>query len=120
MGDRMHQVLRGDVFMADLEPHEGSEQGGTRPVVVVSRDALNRFSPVVVICSITDAANKKKIYPSHVRVPAGSGGLAMDSVIICEQVRAISKTRLRHALGRFDKSILTGINTALKIALDLP
>lgn len=111
--------LRGELFMANLEPSEGSEQGGTRPVVVVSRDALNRFSPVVVICSITDANNKKKIYPSHVKVPAGAGGLRLDSIVICEQVRAISKTRLKEPLGKFDKSVMTSIEAALKITLDL-
>jgi mRNA interferase MazF len=119
MSQFIPQALRGDVFMANLEPAEGSEQGGTRPVVVVSRDALNRFSPVVVICSITDAANKK-IYPSHVRVAAGVGGLTLDSIVICEQVRAISKTRLKRPLGKFDKRVLTSIEAALKIALDLP
>ena len=113
-------ILRGDVFMANLEPHEGSEQGGTRPVVVVSRDALNNASPVVVIAPITDAGNKKKIYPSHVRVANGRGGLTMDSVVICEQVRAISKTRLVRQLGKFDRTVMTSIEAALKITLDLP
>ena len=113
-------ALRGDVFMANLEPSEGSEQGGTRPVVVVSRDALNKFAPIVVVCSITDATNKRKIYPSHVRVSAGVGGLTIDSIVICEQVRAISKTRLRRQLGKFDRPIMTSIEAALKITLDLP
>jgi mRNA interferase MazF len=116
----MPEVRRGDVFVANLEPILGSEQAGTRPVVVVSRDALNRFSPVVVICSITDAANKTKIYPSHVRVSAGTAGLKLDSIVICEQVRAISKTRLKAALGKFDKTVMTSIEAALKITLDLP
>jgi mRNA interferase MazF len=112
--------LRGELFMANLEPSEGSEQGGTRPVVVVSRDALNKFSPVVVVCSITNAANKKKIYPSHVKVAAGMGGLRLDSIVVCEQVRAISKTRLKELLGHFDRTIMTSIEAALKITLDLP
>jgi mRNA interferase MazF len=116
----MLQALRGDLFMANLEPAQGSEQGGTRPVVVVSRDALNQFSPVVVVCSITNAANKKKFYPSHVRVAAGSGGLTLESVVICEQVRAISKTRLRRQIGKFDGRVMASIDAALKIALDLP
>lgn len=116
----MPQVLRGDVFMASLEPVEGSEQGGTRPVVVMSRNAINESSPIVVIVSITDAANKKKIYPSHVQVPAGAGGLTMDSIVVCEQVRAISKTRLTRSLGKFDRTILTRIEAAIKITLDLP
>jgi len=112
-------VLRGDVFMASLDPAEGSEQGGTRPVVVVSRDALNKFSPVVVIAPITDAANKKKIYPSHVKVTAGVGGLTMDSLVICEQVRAINKTRLKRQMGKLDRPTLISIEAALKITLDL-
>jgi mRNA interferase MazF len=116
----MPPASRGDVFMANLAPVEGSEQGGTRPVVVVSRDALNKVSPVVVICSITDAANKKKIYPSHVRVRAGSGGLTMESVVVCEQIRAISQTRLQRQMGSFDRTIMTSIEAAIKITLDLP
>ena len=116
----MLQVLRGDVYYAVLDPVQGSEQGGTRPVVVVSRDALNKFSPVVVVCSITEAANKKKIYPSHVLVTAGTSGLTLDSVVVCEQVRAISKTRLKRHLGKFDKAVMTSIEAALKITLDLP
>ena len=116
----MPQIARGDVFMANLAPVEGSEQGGTRPVVVVSRDALNRVSPVVVICSITDAANKKKIYPSHVRVRAGAGGLTMESVVLCEQIRAISQSRLQRQMGSFDRATMTSIEAAIKITLDLP
>lgn len=116
----MSEIARGDVFMANLEPVEGSEQGGTRPVVVVSRDALNAFSPVVVVCSITDAANKKKVYPSHVKVPAGTGGLRLDSIVICEQIRAISKTRLRRQLGSLGRPVMASVDAALKITLDLP
>ncbi len=113
------QVLRGDVFMASLDPAEGSEQAGTRPVVIVSRDAINQFSPVVVIAPITDAANKKKVYPSHVKITAGVGGLTMGSIVVCEQVRAISKTRLKRHVGKLDKAALTSIEAALKITLDL-
>lgn len=116
----MPPPLRGDVFMANLEPHEGSEQGGTRPVVVVSRDALNRFSPVVVVCSITDAANKKKIYPGHVKVASGTGGLTMDSIVMTEQIRSISQSRLTRQLGKFDRPLMTSIEAAIKITLDLP
>ncbi len=116
----MPQALRGDVFRANLDPAEGSEQGGSRPVVVVSRDALNKFSPIVIVCSVTGAENKTKVYPSHVKVSAGTGGLSKDSIVLCEQVRAISKTRLKEHLGSFDKPIMTGVEAALKIALDLP
>ena len=115
----MTPVLRGDVFIAVLDPVEGSEQGGTRRVVVVSRDALNKYSPVVCVCPITDAENKKRIYPSHVPVPAGIGGQTIDGIVVCEQVRTISKTRLRELKGKLDKTFMTRIDAALKIALDL-
>jgi mRNA interferase MazF len=116
----MPQVLRGDVYKANLEPHEGSEQGGTRPVVVVSRDALNKYSPVVVVCSITEAANKTRIYPGHVKVSSGTGGLTIDSIVMAEQIRSINKTRLVSLIGKFDKALMTSIEAVIKITLDLP
>ncbi len=115
----MTEILRGEVFRAKLDPTEGSEQGGTRPVVVVSRNALNRFSPIVIVCSVTDAANKKRLYPSHVKIGAGNAGLRLDSIVLCEQVRAISKTRLKERLGAVDESTMTALDAALKITLDL-
>jgi mRNA interferase MazF len=113
-------VQRGDVFRADLYPTQGPEQDGIRPVLVVSRDAINASSPVVIIVPFTDAGNKTKTYPSQVRFKAGTAGLTLDSIALCEQVRAISKTRLRSALGRLSRAEMTSIEAALKITLDLP
>ena len=113
-------VQRGDVYRANLHPTEGSEQDGVRPVLIVSRDAINKSSPVVVVVPFTDAGNKTKTYPSHVRFQAGTAGLTMDSVAVCEQIRAISKTRLKTALGSLSRVEMTSIEAALKITLDLP
>lgn len=113
-------VQRGDVYLANLDPVKGSEQEGQRPVVVMSRDAINNNSPIVVVVPCTDAANKKKIYPSHVRIKAGVGGLTMDSVVLCEQVRAISKDRLKRQMGTLSRSEIASIEASLKITLDLP
>jgi mRNA interferase MazF len=113
-------VQRGDVYRANLNPKEGSEQDGVRPVLVVSRNSINTNSSVVVIVPFTDAANKKRDYPSHVRFKAGTAGLTMDSIALCEQVRAISKTRLLVTLGSLSRAEMTSIEAALKITLDLP
>jgi mRNA interferase MazF len=113
-------VQRGDVYRANLTPTEGPEQDGVRPVLIVSRDAINRSSPLVVVIPLTDAANKTKIYPSHVRFKAGTAGLTMDSVALCEQVRAISKTRLKQKMGTLTRPEMTSVEAALKITLDLP
>lgn len=111
--------VRGDVFGARLDPTEGSEQAGTRPVVVVSRDSINANSPVVVVVPLTDAANVKRTYPSHVYLPKNSGGLKMDSVGKTEQIRAIQVSRFVGYYGRLEKDALERIEEAIKITLAL-
>lgn len=112
-------VQRGDVYLANLNPVQGSEQDGQRPVIVISRNAINDNSPIVVVVPCTDAANKKKIYPSHVRIKAGASGLTMDSVALCEQVRAISKDRLKRHMGTLSRAEIASIEASLRITLDL-
>ncbi|OFW00711.1 MAG: PemK family transcriptional regulator [Acidobacteria bacterium RIFCSPLOWO2_12_FULL_59_11] len=113
-------MKRGDIFQAKLNPTEGSEQGGIRPVVVVSRDAINESSPVVIVVPLTDRKNKAKIYPSQIVLKAGEGRLPMESVALGEQVRSISKTRLGNQIGHLAPHSMAAIGAALKIALDLP
>lgn len=113
-------MRRGDVYQADLNPVQGSEQAGKRPVIIVSRDAINENSPVVIVVPITGAENKSKLYPTHILLKAGTGGLAKDSIAVAEQVRAITKTRLRANMGQLRFEHMRLISGALKIALDLP
>jgi mRNA interferase MazF len=113
-------MLRGDVYEASLNPVEGSEQGGSRPVLIVSRDAINKSSPVVVAVPFTGLGNCPHIYPSQVFVRAGNGGLVKDSVAMTEQIRAIAKKRLVKYVGRLSPQLMTQIAVALKIALDFP
>ena len=110
---------RGEVYLLRLNPTEGSEQAGTRPAVIVSRDAINRYSPVIVICPLTDASYMHKLYPSDVLVKAPEGGLSKDSVILTGQVRAIAKSRLLKHLGKLQAETMKQVEQALKIALSL-
>lgn len=112
-------MIRGDVYWAVLDPTEGSEQAGTRPVIIVSRDALNRNSPIVVVVPLTDRKNKGTLYPSHAEIKCGEGGVAMDSVALCEQVRSVSKGRLKNQIGHLPAPRMADVITALKITLDL-
>jgi mRNA interferase MazF len=111
--------VRGDVFSARLDPTEGSEQAGTRPVVVISRDSINSNSPVVVIVPVTDAANVERLYPSHAHFSKGTGGLRVDSIAKAEQIRAIQISRFVGYYGRIDREALARIEDAIKIALAL-
>lgn len=113
-------IRRGEVYLARLDPIEGSEQAGTRPVVIVSRNAINRYSPVIVICPFTDAAHVTRLYPSDVRVNTPEGGLVKDSVVLALQVRAVAKSRLIRRLGALEPDTLQRVGNALKITLDLP
>jgi mRNA interferase MazF len=85
----------------------------------VSRDAINQNSSVVVCVPCTDAANCRKIYPSQLLLRKGTGGLALDSVAMCEQVRAITTDRLGKHAGKLDQQSLEALDDRLRIALDL-
>jgi mRNA interferase MazF len=113
-------LRRGDVFEARLDPIEGSEQAGTRPVIVVSRDVINFASPVVVVIPCTTYREVKKLYPSQVLLRAPEGGLRVDSVAVGDQLRAISKTRMGRQWGTLSPEALRRVERALLITLDLP
>jgi mRNA interferase MazF len=112
-------MIRGEVYQADLNPIAGSEQGGKRPVLIVSRNALNINASIVIVVPLTGRENKRRLYPTHVELTAGEGGLAKDSVALCEQVRAISKNRLKKKLGQVSTQKMSLVDAALKISLDL-
>ena len=110
-------VKRGDIFYADLSPVIGSEQGGTRPVLVIQNDVGNKFSPTVIIAAITSQINKAKL-PTHIEISANDFGLAKDSVILLEQIRTIDKKRLKDKVCHLDGEIMQRVNKALMISLE--
>ena len=112
-------MRRGDVYDARLDPVEGSEQSGSRPVVIVSRDAINISSPVVSAAPCTTFREGRRIYPSQVLVKAPEGGLDADSVILGEQVRVLDKNRLLRRRGELTPTTMARLNAALRIAFDL-
>ena len=112
-------MKRGEIHLIRLDPTEGSEQAGTRPAVVVSRNSINQYSPVVVICPITDASHVSKPYPSDVTIHAPEGGLKRDSVVLAGQVRAVAKHRFTKLLGQISVQTMLQIDRALKVTLDL-
>ncbi len=92
------EVRRGEVYLADLNPVVGTEQAGIRPVLVVQIDRANAASPHTLVVPFTTRI-REAVLPSHVKIPAGVGGLAGDSVLLCEQVRVVDKRRLVRRIG---------------------
>jgi mRNA interferase MazF len=113
-------VRRGEVYDARLDPVEGSEQAGFRPVVIVSRDALNAVRSTVVAVPCTTFRPGRRVYATHVLVGAPEGGLTADSVVLCEQVRILAKSRLGRRRGVLAAQTVASIERALLITLDLP
>jgi mRNA interferase MazF len=113
-------MRRGDVYDADLDPVQGSEQAGVRPVIVISRDAINASSSIVVVVPCTTYRSGRRIYPSQVLIRAPEGGLDADSVALGEQVRAVTKMRFRRQRGAVSTGVLALVERAIINALDLP
>ena len=111
-------ILRGDIFLADLSPVRGSEQGGARPVVIIQNNVGNRFSPTVIVATITAKMGKNKI-PTHVEVMATQEGVAKNSIIMLEQIRTLDKVRLIQKVGVIDQMTLQKVDRALCVSLHL-
>lgn len=111
-------IKRGDIFYADLRPVIGSEQGGVRPVLIIQNDIGNRHSPTVICAAITSKMNKAKL-PTHVEIDAAHYNIIKDSVILLEQLRTIDKKRLKDRVCHLDAEILSRVDQALKVSLEL-
>jgi len=109
-----------EIFHALLEPHEGSEQGGSRPVLIISRTSINRSLPVVAVLPITSCKTGRRIYSTEVFLPSGTGGLMNDSLVLAHQIRTISVARLRKRYGSLDDQALQEkVYQALRVFLNL-
>ena len=103
---------RGDVYWADLNPFFGSEQGGTRPVLVLQNDAGNFFSPTLIVAPMSSQVDKRTDLPTHI-VLAQVRGLDGPSLIMLEQLKTIDKRRVRSYAGKLTKEQMAEVEAAL-------
>ena len=109
--------LRGEVWYADFDPVVGHEQGGARPALIVSSDALNAGpADLVIAFPITSV---EKGVPWHVPVHPPEGGLRVSSFVKCEDIRSISKQRLGRQLGAVSGDTMAHVEYVLETLLDL-
>ena len=109
------KIMRGEIYIADLDPVVGSEQGGERPVLVIQNNLGNKHSHTVIVLAITSRFHKKRHLPTH--VPIESGDLSKNSIALAEQVRTIDKSRLIHYVGRASKETMDFVDNALKVSM---
>lgn len=113
-------LLRGDVYLVNLDPNVGKEIGKARPAVIIQNDIGNKFSPVTIIAPISSAKEITKPLPIMISLEKGEGGLNEESYVDCGQIRTIDKDkRLITKFGSLSKSKMNEIDKALKISLSL-
>ena len=113
-------LLRGDVYLVNLDPIIGKEIGKARPAVILQNDIGNKFSPVTIIAPISSIKEITKPLPIMIMLKKGEGGLKEDSYVDCGQIRTIDKDkRLITKYGALDKFKMLEIDEALMISLSL-
>ncbi|MHB1534127.1 MAG: type II toxin-antitoxin system PemK/MazF family toxin [Acidimicrobiales bacterium] len=101
---------RGEIWLAALDPVGPGEQGGTRPVLVVSTDAFNAWPVSLVI--VVPITTRDRRFAHH--IPVEGGALDRPSFAMPEYVRSVAQRRLQRRLGAADHSTLTTVDDWLR------
>ncbi len=111
-------IKRGDIYYAELDPVVGSEQGGIRPVLIISNEVGNKHGNTVIVAPITSRIQTKAKIPTHILIECFDG-LDRDSIVLTEQIRTLDKQRLGKYVGTLDRDRLLAVNFATMISLEL-
>lgn len=112
------EIKRGDLYYARLDPIIGSEQGGTRPVLILQNNTGNKFSPTTIVAAAITSQTAKSPLPTHVTL-SNVPGLAHESLILLEQLRTIDCKRLGNYIGTLDERAMAQVDQALAISVGL-
>jgi mRNA interferase MazF len=111
------QPSRGDVWDLNFDPTKGHKQAGARPALIISVDIFNGGpAELVVAIPLTRTARAVRW---HVPVIPPEGGMAGESFIQCENLRSVSKERLKRLRGRVSESTMERVEDRLRILLGL-
>lgn len=110
-------MIKGDIYLVNFDPVVGSEQGGLRPALLISNNLGNKHSPCVTVAVITTRNTKSRI-PTHVWLSLDNG-LRHYSMVECEQVRTVDKSRLTQFIGHINPEDSDKVDKALKISFNL-
>src|SRR2546425_12696355 len=103
-------ATRSDIWLVNLNPTQGSEQAGTRPVLIFQNDRINRFTSTFLTIPLTTNLRRASL-PTCALIRQGEGGLAKDSVALCHQLRVLDGLRLKHRLGAIGEETMKEIES---------
>jgi mRNA interferase MazF len=106
-------VRRGEIWWVNFDPTRGGEIRKTRPAVVVTADALNRARRTIVVVPLSTGP------PPRPPIVVGTPSAGVDSVAVCDQIRAVDKHRLTHSEGRLSAADLRSVEEGLRRILEL-
>ncbi len=112
-------MKRGDIYWANLEPRRSKgEQGGNRPFLILSDDALNTNPgwTTVMGVPITSSDRCRTRGPAVVPLSAGIGGLKGDSFAICYQATTLGKEKLSRKIGTLRRDDISRVEKGLLAA----
>lgn len=109
---------RGEIWLANLDPTRGSEQAGTRPILVLQNDDLNKFTSTALTIPLTTNL-RRSLLPSCLQIRKGEGGLLSDSVALCHKLRVIDKTRLIRKLGAVSAETIKQVESVVLFTLGI-
>ncbi len=112
------KIKRGDLVLVSLDPTVGSEQGKTRPALIIQNDIGNKFSPITIVAPITSKIYSKE-FPTNVEISPRESGLKERFTILLNQIRAIDKQRIVKIIGHLNDKIMIKVNIAVKLSLGL-
>ena len=114
------KYTRWSIWLATLDPVVGSEQGKTRPVIIISEDRINELLSVVNVLPVSSFKAGKAVYPNETLLPKNRFGLKKESVVLCYQIRTVDKKRLKKHYGQVDdESLQEEIIKALSFQLGI-
>ena len=113
-------IRKWSIQRANLDPVIGSEQGKSRPVLVISEDTINELLNTVNVIPITSRKLGRSIYPNETAISANNFGLEKESILLCHQIRTIDKQRLSIEYGHIsDISVQAETSEALSFQLGI-
>jgi mRNA interferase MazF len=118
----MEKFNKWAIFRANLDPVIGSEQGKSRPVLIISENEINELLNTINVIPLTSKKEGRTIYPNESFLSKNSEALSIesDSVILCHQIRTIDKRRLSKMYGKIESVVLQKeIEEALSFQLGL-
>ena len=113
-----HKIKKGEIYLADMNPNVGSEQGGVRPVLIIQNNKGNRYSPTTIVACLTSRVHTKALLPTHYLLPDDIG-LRYPSMVMLEQIFTIDKTRLIKRITRISKYDMQRIEMQIKRSFDI-